>query len=69
MPDQSKSHITKLLGIAMIYPDDTEMNDIDELPPEYRLLLDGTANLEDGEDDSVPRLRGLIELLQDYLGD
>ncbi len=31
------------------------------------LILDGTANVEYANDQQPPRVKGLIELLQDYL--
>jgi hypothetical protein len=33
---------------------------------DHHLVLDGTVNL-DYSDDEVPQVKGLIELLQDYL--
>jgi len=32
------------------------------------LLLDGTVHLEYSEDEQAPRIKGLIELLSDYVG-
>ena len=50
----------------MQYPEDT---DITENQEENRhLLLDGTANLDYADDDEVPRVKGLIELLNQFLG-
>ena len=33
---------------------------------EYPPVLDGTASLEDSEDKQPPRVKGLVELIQDY---
>ena len=33
-----------------------------------QLLLDGTANLDYADEDAVPRVRGLIELVEEFLG-
>ena len=35
---------------------------IDPQPP----LLDGTVSLEDGNEDKPPRIKGLVELIQQY---
>jgi len=53
----------------MYYPTDTEMNDITDFNLEHHLILDGTVNLDDDNDDSIPHIRGLVELFCDYLGD
>ena len=53
----------------MYYPKDTELNEITDISAEHHLIRDGTVNLEDLDDDSIPRVRGLIELFHDFLGD
>ena len=52
----------------MIYPD--EKDDLATARPDEdpQLLLDGTANLDYADEESVPRVRGLIELVEDFLG-
>ena len=52
----------------MYYPKDTEMNDITDFTVEHHLILDGTVHLDDDNDDSIPCIRGLVELFSDYLG-
>ena len=52
----------------MQYPEDRKTEDEPEREQKPRLLLDGTANLEYSEDDKIPRVRGLIELLNQYFG-
>ena len=44
----------------MRYPEDTE--------DKRHLILDGTANLDYADDEQVPRVKGLIELLNHYFG-
>ena len=39
----------------------------DEDSDDTSLILDGTANVEYSIDEQPPRVKGLIELLQDYL--
>ena len=53
----------------MYYPKDAETNETTDPGDEHHLVLDGTVSLDDADDDSVPRVRGLIELLSDYFRD
>lgn len=53
----------------MFFTNDTESNEYADVADNNPLVLDGTVNLEDGEEDSIPRVRGLVELISDYLGD
>lgn len=50
----------------MQYPEDTDKTEDQE--DNRRLILDGTANLDYAEDEQVPRVKGLIELLNDFFG-
>jgi hypothetical protein len=50
----------------MYYPNESELDDITELSSEHHLVLDGTVSLDDYDDDSIPRIRGLVELISDY---
>lgn len=38
----------------------------DEMVGERPPVLDGTASLEDNNDDQPPRVKGLVELIHDY---
>ena len=50
----------------MRYPEDTDTTeDRDE---NQRLVLDGTASLDYSDDEPIPRVKGLIELLNQYFG-
>ena len=53
----------------MYYPDETKTDDFTDPTIDHKLLLDGTVSLEDGDDETIPRVRGLVELISDYLGD
>ena len=53
----------------MYYANDTESNEKADNADNNPLVLDGTVNLEDYEEDSIPRVRGLVELISDYLHD
>ena len=55
-----------LTGVAMTDP--TEKEDIVETIEDPQLLLDGTANLDYPDEEQVPRVRGLVEILEQYLG-
>jgi hypothetical protein len=50
----------------MIYPRDNELNETTETGRDPHLVLDGTVNLEYFDDEQVPRVKGLIELLEQY---
>ena len=50
----------------MQYPEDTDTTEDKE--EKRRLILDGTANLDYTDDEPVPRVKGLIELLNQYFG-
>ena len=52
----------------MYYPEDDEKKQEIDPTENQPLVLDGTANLEYPDDEQVPRVRGLIELLQQYFG-
>ncbi len=49
----------------MIYPTDNEMEEITDSSIPY-LILDGTANLDYVDDEQIPRVKGLLELLNQY---
>ena len=50
----------------MIYPEDAELQDYAEKPENQRPIFDGTANLDYLDDNQVPQVKGLIELLNQY---
>ncbi|MFZ8977658.1 MAG: hypothetical protein ACO2Y9_11235 [Pseudohongiellaceae bacterium] len=50
----------------MQYTEDTDITENNE--EKRRLILDGTASLEYSDDEQVPRVKGLIELLNHYFG-
>ena len=52
----------------MTYPEDTDRREIPDTTDQQRLLLDGTANLDYSDDEQVPRVKGLIELLNEFFG-
>lgn len=52
----------------MHYPDDTEPKESTDTIEDQHLVLDGTANLDYSDEDKIPRVKGLIELLNQYFG-
>ena len=52
----------------MIYPEDAEPKDHADKTDNH-LIFDGTVNLDYSDDSQVPRVKGLIELLNQYLGE
>ncbi len=50
----------------MQYPEDTDITEDRE--EQRRLILDGTVNPDYADDEQVPRVKGLIELLNQYFG-
>ncbi len=50
----------------MFYPGDNELEEIIESSRTPYLILDGTANLDYVDDEKIPRVKGLIELLNQY---
>ena len=58
-----------LLILIMLNIENTEIEEKAEKAGDQRLILDGTVNLDDSDDDQIPRVKGLIELLNQYFGD
>lgn len=56
-------------GLDMLYPEDNETKENNGTNEDQQLLLDGTANLEYADDDPIPRVKGLIELINQYFRD
>ena len=52
----------------MQYPEDTDTTDKTDITEDQPLVFDGTANLDYPDDERVPRVKGLIELLNQYFG-
>lgn len=52
----------------MFYPEDEEPKDYADKADNH-LIFDGTVNLDYSDDDQVPRVKGLIELLNRYFCD
>jgi len=52
----------------MIYPEEMNKKEKDDTADKQKLVLDGTANLDYSDDEQVPRVKGLIELLNQYFG-
>ena len=52
----------------MFFPDDNEAKENTGTAEDQQLLLDGTVNLDYADDDRVPRVKGLIELINHYFG-
>ncbi len=51
----------------MVYPEDTESKE--DTTEDQHLVLDGTVNLYDSDEDQVPRVKGLVELLSQFFSD
>ncbi len=58
-----------LLIFIMLNIENTEIEEKAEKTEDQRLILDGTVNLDDSDDDQIPRVKGLIELLNQYFSD
>lgn len=53
----------------MFYSNDTDITEFTASNADHRLILDGTVHMDDSEDTTVPRIKGLVELIGDYFGD
>ena len=52
----------------MTYPENTETKENTDVNRDQHLIPDDTANTEFSDDDQIPRVKGLIELLNQYFG-
>jgi hypothetical protein len=52
----------------MNHPEEAKSKAEPSANEDQRLVLDGTANLDYPDVEPVPRVKGLIELLNQYLG-
>lgn len=48
--------------------EDTKKREDSDTTEEQHLILDGTANLDYAEDEQIPRVKGLLELIREYFG-
>jgi len=53
----------------MLYPENSESKEHTDRTEDGHLVLDGTVNLDFSDKDQIPRIKGLIELLNQYLRD
>lgn len=64
-----KVGINAAFNIYMLNLENTEIEKKAEKTEEQHLVLDGTVFLDDADDDQVPRVKGLIELLNQFFGE
>jgi len=50
----------------MLYPEDAEPKDYADRSENQHLIFDRTANLDYLDDNQIPQVKGLIELLNQY---
>jgi len=55
-----------LLIFIMLNIENTEIEKKAEKTQDQHLVLDGTVNLDYSDDDKIPRVKGLIELLSQF---
>ena len=55
-------------GVLMTYPENTETKENNDVNRDQHLIPDDTASKENSDDDQIPRVKGLIELLNQYFG-
>ena len=53
----------------MFYHGEKKLEDLTETTLDPQLVLDGTVNLDYSSDDETPRVKGLIELINEYIHD
>ena len=54
------------MGMVIFYPGDNEFEEITDSSKNPYLVLDGTTNLDYVDDEQIPRVKGLIELPNQY---
>ena len=52
----------------MTYPENTETKENTDVNRDQHLIPDNTTSTEFSDDDQIPRVKGLIELLNQYFG-
>lgn len=50
----------------MFYPEDAEQKKDTDKAEEQQLIFDGTVNLDYSDDNQIPQVKGLIELLNQF---
>ena len=55
-------------GVLMTYPENTETKENTGVNRDQHLISDDTTNTEFADEDQIPRIKGLIELLNQYFG-
>ena len=63
----SKNDSVCVCGFAMVDSEDNKPKAMIETNQDRHLVLDGTANLDYAGDEPTPRVKGLIELINQYL--
>ena len=53
----------------MVESEDANTQPKDDARDNGHLILDGTASLDYSDDEQVPRVKGLVELIKQYLGE
>jgi len=53
----------------MFHPEDTESKQNTDSTEDQHPVRDSAANMDSSDDDRIPRIKGLIELLNQYFGD
>ena len=53
-------------GVLMTYPENTETKENNGVNRDRHLIPDDAASVENPDDDQIPRVKGLIELLNQY---
>lgn len=53
----------------MLFPNDTETSELTDTGDNQQLILDGTVHIDDSDEISIPRVKGMVELLNDFLRD
>lgn len=53
----------------MFHPEDTESKQNTDITEDQYPVRDGRANMDFSDDDRIPRIKGLIELLNQHFGD
>ena len=68
-PDAKNAVVNSTKVKDMNYQANSEHTEQYDSGTDPRLVLDGTVNLDDPTDDELPRVKGLVELISDFLRD
>ena len=55
-------------GVVMTYPENTETKEKTDVTRDQHLIPDDSPSTEFSDEDQIPRVKGLIELLNQYFG-